>query len=96
MYYYQVRPSLAGSLESGAVSAMSSAFPTGLEMRVGYAIPPGQLMDVAVQAGYAYGANYTYGLQVFDIGDPRHGSGGRLNVGQSMGLAVQELRVRRR
>jgi hypothetical protein len=90
MYYYQVRPSLAGSLESGAVSAMSSAFPTGLEMRVGYAIPPGQLMDVAVQAGYAYGSNYTYGLQVFDIGDPRRPVlVGGLNVGQSMGLAVQ-------
>ena len=89
-YYYQVRPSLAGSLESGAVSAMSAAFPTGLEMRVGYAIPPGQLMDVAIQGGYAYGSNYTQGLQVFDIGDPRRPVlVGSLNVGQSMGLTVQ-------
>lgn len=89
-YYYEVRPSLAGSLESGAVSAMSSAFPTGLEMRVGYAIPPGQLMHVAIDGSYAYGSNYTEGLQVFDISDPRRPVlVGSLNVGQSIGVAVK-------
>jgi hypothetical protein len=92
VYFYRVRPALAGALASGAAGAQTSAFPAYADMRAGFALVPGQAQDVAVQGAYAYVANYQEGLQVFSIADPRNPFlvGSRsLSEGNSAGVAVR-------
>ncbi len=94
VYYYQVRPSLAGSAMSEAAGGQTIPFAKTSAARIGSANPAGTVERVAVQGNYVYAASqgfYFQGLQIYDVSDPRHPVlAGELSLGADCyGVAVQ-------
>jgi hypothetical protein len=68
-YSYKVRPSLAGSLLSAAVTAESLAFPEE-KTEVLWEYGSADLMDIEVFGGYIFLARGTGGMRIIDNADP--------------------------
>ncbi len=68
-YWYKVRPTLEGSALSYANGAQTDIFqPAAMPVIASYQTTRGQ--GIAVSGSYAYVADYTSGLRIFDISNP--------------------------
>ncbi len=69
-YYYKIRPSITGAIESDARSGRTIAFPTTRLMHVASNTEP-KAKGVAIRSDYAYLACGGEGLKIVDIYDPK-------------------------
>jgi len=73
IYYYAVKPSLAGTTLSEANAAQASYFPTEDERTLGRCDTPGTAYHIDVEGNYAYIADGDSNtLQIIDISDLKH------------------------